>query len=312
MKTHIKITTALMISLGSLATYAQQTPMYTHYMYNTLVVNPAYAGSRDALTATALHRSQWVGLDGAPNTQTISVHSPIISKNIGVGMSLMNDRIGPSNNTSINAHFAYRIKLNQKSKLALGVMGGADIYQANIDNLNVDQEGDPVFQNNINGRATPSFGFGMYYSRDRFYAGVSVPNLVENSLSEINEDGNIMIAAQQRHYFLIAGALFNLSPSIAFKPTTLVKLTVAAPVQLGVTTTFILMKKLHLGAMYRTGDAFGALVGLTISDQFYLGYSYDKSHGLNTFRYNSGSHEIALRYDFIFSSKKQIHTPRHF
>lgn len=312
MKTLIKITAALVISLGSLTTHAQQTPMYTHYMYNTLVVNPAYAGSREALTVTALHRSQWVDFKGAPKTQTLTIHTPLQNEHIGVGLSLLNDKIGPSNNTSINAQFAYRMQLNLKSRLALGLTGGADINQARLSTLNTDQQADPVFQSNLENHVTPNFGVGAYYSRERFYTGISVPNLLQNSYSEVSQDGNVLVAQQQRHYFLIAGAVFNLSQDLVFKPTTLIKLTAAAPAQADLTATFILMKKLHLGAMYRTGDAVGALVGLALTDQLYLGYSYDKSHGLNTFRYNQGSHEIMLRYDFMFASKKQIHSPRHF
>lgn len=312
MKTLIKITIALVISLGSLTTHAQQTPMYTHYMYNTLVVNPAYAGSRDALTVTALHRSQWVDFKGAPRTQTLSMHTPIINEHIGVGLSLMNDKIGPSSNTSINAHFAYRMKLTRHSKLALGLTGGVDVNRATLNTLNIDQPNDPVFENNIDNHTTPNIGFGAYYSRERFYAGVSVPNLVQNSYSETNDNGNTLIAEQQRHYFFIAGAMFDISHNIGFKPTTLIKLTAAAPLQADFTATFILVKKLHLGAMYRTGDAYGALVGFALTNQFYLGYSFDKSYGLETFTYNQGSHEIVLRYDFLFASKKQIHSPRHF
>ena len=312
MKTLLKITTALVLALGSLSTYAQQTPMYTHYMYNTLVVNPGYAGSREALTVTALNRSQWVSFAGAPKTQTITLHTPIVNEHIGVGLSLMNDKIGPSNNTSVNAHFAYRMKLTQKSKLALGLTGGVDINQADLSTLNVDQQGDPVFQNNLNNHITPNFGFGAYYSRERFYTGVSVPNLLQNSYSEINQNGSTLIAQQQRHYFFIAGAMLNITHDLAFKPTTLIKVTAAAPAQADFTASFIIIKRLSIGAMFRTGDAVGALVGLNLTDQFYLGYSYDKSYGLNTPKYNQGSHEIVLRYDFIFPSKKQIHSPRHF
>jgi type IX secretion system PorP/SprF family membrane protein len=312
MKTLIKITTVLVIGLGSLTAEAQQNPMFTHYMYNTLVVNPGYAGSREALTVTALNRAQWVDFDGAPRTQTLTMHTPLRNEHIGVGLSLMNDKIGPSNNTAVNAHFAYRMKLTSKAKLALGLTGGADINQAKINNLNTDQQGDPVFQNNLRNHATPNVGFGAYYSRERFYTGLSVPNLLQNSYSETNTNGNTLVSKQQRHYFFIAGAVFNLSHDVAFKPTTLVKVTAAAPAQADFTATFVLMRKLHVGAMIRTGDAYGALVGLNLTDQFYLGYSFDKSYGLNTFRYNQGSHEIVLRYDFIFASKKQIHSPRHF
>ena len=312
MKIIKKITVLTLLTLGSISTYAQQNPMYTHYMYNTLSVNPAYAGSREALTVTALHRSQWVGFEGAPSTQTITMHSPLPNHNVGLGLSLTNDKIGPISNTGVVANFAYRIPLTEKSKLALGLSGGVNIMQADLSALQLDQQNDPVFVNNINNHVTPNFGFGTYYSRERFYDGVSVPNLLENSYSTIESNGGTLIAKEQRHYFLIAGAVLNLSHNLAFKPTTLVKVTAAAPIQVDLTASFIIMDKLLLGAMFRTGDAVGALVGIDITDQLHLGYSYDWSYGLNTGIYNKGSHEIVLRYDFIFASKKQIHSPRHF
>lgn len=313
MKTPIKITLAMALTLGSLASYAQQAPLFTHYMYNTLAVNPGYAGSREALTVTALHRSQWVDFAGAPTTQTLTMHSPIINEHIGIGLSVLNDKIGPTNNTSIVADFAYRMKLTQKSKLALGLSAGANIFQANLNTLNLDQPNDAVFQNNVNNKTTPNVGFGVYYSRDRFYAGLSAPSLIENSYSEVNQNGgSTLIASEQRHYFFIAGALINLGHNLDFKPTTLIKVTAAAPIQADLTASFIIMKRLLLGGMYRTGDAVGGLIGYDITEQLHIGYSYDWSYGLETSKYNNGSHEIMLRYDFIFSSKKQIHSPRNF
>lgn len=312
-KNSVKITLGLALVLGSTTAKAQQTPMFTHYMYNTLAVNPAYAGSRDALTVTALHRSQWVDFTGAPMTQTITLHSPIQDLPIGLGLSLVNDKIGPVNNTGINADFAYRIHLNEKSKLALGVSGGVNILQARLNTLALDQQADPTFQNNINNRVTPNFGVGAYYSRERFYTGLSVPNLVENKMAAINQVGTTtLIGKEQRHYFFIAGAVFNLSNNLAFKPTTLLKMTVAAPVQLDVTASFIIAKKATIGVMYRTGDAAGMLVGFDITNQFHVGYSFDWSFGVRTFTYNQGSHEFMLRYDFMSTSKKQIHSPRYF
>lgn len=313
MKTLKKITFALVLILGFLSANAQQTPMFTHYMYNTLLVNPAYAGSRDALTITALNRSQWVDFGGAPITQTLSMHTPLRSEHIGLGLSILNDKIGPTNNTSAVIDFSFIMNLTKKSKLALGLSGGVNIFRANLSTLELTEQNDPVFINDINNLVTPNFGFGAYYSRERFYAGVSVPNLLENSYSEISQpNGNTLIGKEQRHYFFIAGALFNLSPNLALKPTTLVKMTAAAPIQADLTASFIINKKFLLGAMYRTGDALGALVGLNITDQFHLGYSFDWSYGLKTGKYNNGSHELMLRYDFIFNSKKQIHSPRYF
>jgi len=313
MKTLKKIIVVLVLTIGSLTLSAQQAPMYTHYMYNTLMVNPAYAGSRDALTVTALYRTQWVDFKGAPVTQTLSLHTPIINQHIGVGLSVLNDKIGPTNNTSVFADFAFIMNLTKKSKLALGVSAGANMFQANLNTLNLDQGSDPAFQTNVNNKVTPNFGFGAYYSRERFYAGISAPNLVQNSYSVTNpENVTTLISKEQRHYFLIAGTLINLSSNLAFKPTVLIKMTPAAPMEADVTASFIIIKKLLLGAMVRTGDAVGGLVGLNITDQLHIGYSYDWSYGLRTFKYNQGSHEIVLRYDFIFSSKQQIHSPRNF
>jgi len=313
MKTLKKITFVLTLILATLSVKAQQTPMYTHYMYNTLMVNPAYAGSRDALTITALNRSQWVDFGGAPITQTLSMHTPLRSEHIGIGLSILNDKIGPTNNTSVFADFAFIMKLTDKSKLALGLSGGANIFRANLSSLALTEQNDPIFVNDINNLVTPNFGFGAYYSRERFYAGISVPNLIENSYSEISQpNGNTLIGKAQRHYFFIAGTLFNLSPNLALKPTTLVKVTNGAPVQADLTASFIIMNKFLLGGMIRTGDAVGALVGLDITNQFHLGYSFDWSYGLKTGKYNNGSHELMLRYDFIFLSRKQIHSPRYF
>ncbi len=277
----------LILAFASFSLKAQQSPMYTHYMYNTLVVNPGYAGSRDALTVTGLHRSQWVNFDGAPMTQTLTFHTPLKSQPIGVGMSIFNDRIGPMNNTSIFGDFAYRLKLGEKSKLALGVSGGVNILQARLNSLWLDNQNDPTFQNNITNRVTPNFGVGAYYSRERLYLGVSVPQLLENDYSSISTlNGTSLVAKEQRHYFFIAGAVFNLSRNLAFKPTTLIKVTSAVPIQADVTASFIIAKKLLLGAMYRTGDAVGALIGFDISNQFHIGYSFDWSSGLRTVKYN--------------------------
>jgi type IX secretion system PorP/SprF family membrane protein len=310
---NLNILTIVAIGLSCSGIQAQQAPMYTHYMYNTLSVNPAYAGSRDALTITGLHRSQWVDFKGAPVTQTLTLHTPLRNEHIGVGLSLSNDKIGPSNNTSLFADFAYIMKLNKKSKLALGLSAGANIFQGQLNTLALDEQNDAVFQNNISNRTTPNFGFGAYYSRERFYAGISVPHLIQNNYSVVNmADGSTLIAKEQRHYFLIAGTMIKLSNNLEFKPTTLVKVTPAAPVQADVTASFIIMKKLLIGAMYRTGDAAGALIGVDLTEQLHVGYSYDWSFGLQTAKYNKGSHEIVLRYDFIYSSKKQIHSPRYF
>lgn len=307
------IMTALALSIVCLSIHAQQAPMYTHYMYNTLVVNPAYAGSRDALTVTALQRMQWVDFDGAPLTNTISLHMPLRNKHVGLGLSLTNDKIGPSNNTTVCVDYAFIMKLTENSKLALGLSAGANLIQTDLMSLELDNPDDPAFQENVKNNITPDVGFGIYYSRERFYAGLSVPNLFQNSFSVVNQDNeSTVIGREQRHYFFITGAMLKMTNDLAFKPTALVKMTQGAPIQADLTGSFIIMKRLLLGAMFRTGDAVGGLVGFDITDQLHIGYSYDWSYGLRTGLYNKGSHELVLRYDFITFGKKQIHSPRYF
>jgi type IX secretion system PorP/SprF family membrane protein len=312
MKT-LKIAIVLILASGWEAIHAQQEPMYTHYMYNTLVINPGYTGSREALSVTALHRSQWVNYKGAPIVQTLTMHAPLKNEHLGLGLSVTNDKIGPTNNTAVFADFAYIMKLNAKSKLALGLSAGVNIFQADLNSLQLDQQADPSFQNNISNKINPNFGFGAYYSRERFYAGVSIPNIIQNNYMVVNlPNGSTWAGKEQRHYYFIAGTMIKLSDNLEFKPTTFVKVTPAAPIQADVTASFVIVKKLLLGVMYRTGDAFGGLIGLDVTSQFHVGYSFDYSYGVKTFKYNNGSHEIVLRYDFNFSNKKQIRSPRYF
>jgi len=313
MKT-IKFIIALVLSLVSIvAATAQQAPMYTHYMNNTLVVNPAYAGSRDALTVTAINRIQWVGFDGSPVTQSITIHSPLTNEHIGLGLSVLNDKIGPTNTTAVAVDYAYRFNLTENSKMSFGLSVGMNVFQANLNTLQLDVQNDQVFLTDINNRIMPNIGFGAYYSTERFYAGFSVPNLLENSYSEIAQtSSSTLIGKEQRHYFFIAGSMIMLSDNLEFKPTTYIKVTSAAPVEADLTASFVIQKRFLIGAMVRTGDALGALVGFDVTDQFHIGYSFDWSYGLQTFRYNQGTHEIVLRYDFLLPNRKQIHSPRNF
>lgn len=292
--------------------YGQQDAMFTHYMYNTLAVNPGYAGSREAMTVTALHRAQWVDYKGAPVTQTLTLHSPLKSEKIGLGFSMINDKIGPVKTTAMYGDFAYILKLNSRSKLSFGLKAGLSLMQANLTPLTLEDQSDITFQSNLKSKLLPNFGFGMYYSRQRFYAGISAPRLLENDYSK-NESGAVKkIGNEQRHYYLITGAMFRLSDNIDLKPTTLIKVTMAAPIEADLTATFICHKKLLLGVNWRTNDALGALIGYNITEQFHVGYSFDWSYGLRTFKYNNGTHEVMLSYDFIFKDKGKITSPRFF
>jgi len=307
-----KIYIIILLVLIGFSIKAQQDAMYTHYMFNTLSVNPAYAGSRDALTITGLHRSQWVSFPGAPKTQTLTVHSPVFNKNTGIGISVINDKIGPTNTTSLYLDFSYRIKITEKAKLAFGLKGGLNLMSNNLSQLSLDESNDPAFIADINSNVLPNFGFGMYYSTDKFYAGVSIPKLLENDFKTNSTSGGTDLTSEKRHYFLILGSVFKLTETIKLKPTGFVKIANGAPIQGDITSTFIFNDKFWVGGMFRTGDALGILAGLNITDQFALGYSFDWSYANTTMVYNGGSHEIMLRYDFIYKNDKKIRSPRYF
>ena len=294
------------------ASKAQQDPMYTHYMYNTLSVNPAYAGSRDALTITGITRHQWVGLEGAPTTQTITTHTPILSEKLGAGLSFVSDRIGPISTAIFSADLSYQVKVSEKANLSFGLKGGFSYRQGNLSNLQTTDALDPSFENNIQSDFLPNFGFGMYYSTERYYAGVSVPKLLQNNFST----GQAVVsssdpAAEKRHYFLIGGAIFPISSALLFKPTTLVKVVENAPLEVDFTANFLIFEKVWLGAMYRSRDAVGALLGYQFTEQLKFGYSLDcaTTRLIST---QSGTHEVMLTYDFLFKTQGKIKSPRYF
>ncbi len=289
--------------------FGQQDEMFTHYSFNTMHVNPAYAGSRDALTLVGLHRSQWVTFPGAPVSQTFSAHSPIFKDKIGLGVSLSNDKLGPNSNQGYFVDLSYRLKLGT-GNLAFGLKGGVNSFSSNLDELYTNDAGDQQFAGNIQSSLIPNFGFGVYYSTERFYAGVSSPRLLENQYLA----DNINSGSQERHYYFIAGGMLDIAKSknIQLKPTTFVKYVEGAPIQFDLTALVYFNNRAWVGPMFRSGDSFGGLAGLNITDQLGLGYVFDWSFANRTGTYNSGSHEVMLRHDFIFKDKGVKVSPRYF
>lgn len=307
-----KILISASLLLTIMLSYGQQEAMFTHYMFNTLVVNPAYAGSRDALTITGLHRSQWVSFPGAPTTQTVTLHTPIANDQLGLGLSVINDKIGPTNTTAIYADFAYKLKVNEKARLSFGLKGGVNLRSNKLSSLSLDESNDNAFSSNVSSKVLPNFGFGMYYYTDKFYVGLSTPKLLENNFTTNTVSGSSSLASEKRHYFLIAGTVFPITENIKLKPTGFMKVTEAAPIEGDITLTALFKDKFWAGLMFRTGDALGVLVGANITDQLSLGYSFDWSYTNTTFKYNAGSHELMLRYDLIYNNAKKIRSPRYF
>lgn len=285
--------------------FAQQDAQFTQYMYNTININPAYAGSRGALSMFALYRTQWVGLDGAPVTSTVSVNTPINESNVGVGVSLINDKIGPTTENTISADVSYSIQTSEDWKLSFGVKATANLFDLDPTKLNPVDAGDPTLQNYS--KFSPNIGAGVYYHSDKAYIGFSVPSFIETSRYDDNE---VAIFKEKINYYLIAGYVFNFGDTVKFKPAALAKMVEGAPLQADVSANFMFFDKLTLGVSYRWSAAMSAMAGFQVSDGLYIGYGYDhETTNLNN--YNSGSHEIYLRYE-LFSNVSKMITPRFF
>lgn len=308
----MKLISGIALTLLCHIALAQQDAMYTHYMFNTQAVNPAYAGSREALSVTTLHRSQWAShFPKNPVTQSLTLHTPLRNENIGMGLSIFNDRLGPEKTTSVFADFAYRIQVSDYGKLSFGLKGGLSMHSIDYDILNPEQADDPVLRNNENSLWLPNFGFGMYYTNNKFYAGFSIPQLIEENFLSNTVVGGAKFALQ-RHYYFIAGTVLKFSDDINFKPTTYIKMTKGVPVEVDLTANFQFYDRFLLGVMFRTRDAIGALAGFQINEQWAIGYSYDWSVLNQIPNNNFGSHEIVLRYDMFFLESHHIKSPRHF
>jgi type IX secretion system PorP/SprF family membrane protein len=296
----------------SLISYAQQDSQFTQYMYNTINVNPAYAGSKESMNIFALHRTQWVGLDGAPLTNTASINTPINGSNVGLGVSIVNDKIGPSDENNIAVDFSYTIHTSDTYKLSFGLKATANLLNIDFTKLNKDDMNDYNFDTNIDNKFSPNIGVGFYLHSDNTYIGISAPNLLETKHFDryAGTGSNSHIASEKIHYYLIAGHVFDLSSEVKFKPSILTKVVQGAPLQLDISGNFLINEKFVAGLAYRWSAAVSAMVGFQATDSWFIGYGYD----LETTRlanYNSGSHEIFLRYE-LFKKYDKIISPRFF
>lgn len=297
---------SIVMMFTAIVCYAQQDAQYTQYMYNTINVNPAYAGSRGALSFFALHRTQWVGLDGAPVTNSFSINTPFNNSKLGLGVSIVNDEIGPSTSNSISADLSYTVPVSETFKLSFGVKGTANMLNIDITKLNLGDQTDPEFQN-VDDEFSPNIGAGLYLHSDKAYLGLSVPNILE---VDAYNDNDVAIYKEKMNFYLIGGYIFDFSPSVKFKPAFMTKAVEGSPLQVDVSANFLLAEKLVLGLAYRWSASVSAMAGFQISDAFYVGYGYD-FETTELENYNSGSHEVFLRYE-IFKKNSKMTTPRFF
>lgn len=289
---------------------AQQDPQFTQYMYNTMTVNPAYVGSKGHAVITALGRTQWVGFEGAPDTQTLSYDTPLGYSKVGLGFNLVNDKIGPSHEIYLDGNVSYTIETGEEGNLAFGLKLGGRLL--NLDwSLGKSADNDPTFSldRNVNNKFFPTVGAGLYYHQPEWYVGLAVPNFLGSEHYDEKVRDNYEVAVERMHFFLIAGYVFDLNEDIKFKPAALLKGVSGAPISLDVSANFLFNERFRAGLAWRWGDSIAALLGFQASDALHIGYAYD----LTTSNYNvanSGTHEVMLRYEIFREARMK--SPRFF
>lgn len=302
-----KFSLLLAILLSTSIANAQQDEQMSLYMYNKLYYNPAYAGSRDALSAIAIARFQWVDFKGAPKTQWFSVHSPLMQKTLGVGLHAVNDQIGNRSRTAVYGDVSASIPVNKKNdRIALGLSGGFDMVGYDFSEVNVNDINDPYYGTSYS-VIKPNIGAGLYYYGDKHYVSISTPRVLEAFTTDLD---TIVQQLNSRHFFISSGYIFDLNSVFKLQPSFMLKYTPNAPITIDVNASLLMYDKLWTGIMYRYNESMGVNIVYNIKNTFSVGYVYDfPINGLRT--YQTGSHEIFLRYDFI--PKKSTYTsPRYF
>ncbi len=310
MKLYLSLILVWAFGISFTELYAQQDPQYTHYMYNTMAVNPAYAGSRGHAVITGLGRTQWVGFDGAPDSQTLSLDMPLNSKGLGLGINLVNDKLGPSHEMYLDIDGAYAVKTGGRGKLAFGLKVGGRLLNIDWAKGRTEDQKDGAFSENIVNKFLPTVGAGIYYYKPKWYLGLSVPNFLRMEHYDEKLRDAKKVAVERMHFFLIGGYVFNLSQKTKFKPAFLFKGVKGAPLILDVSANFLFNNKFRAGLAWRWDDSVSAMLGFQVNRAFHIGYGYD----LTTTNYNvtnTGTHEILLRYEFL-KNRLTMKSPRFF
>lgn len=293
--------------------YAQSEPMFSQYTFNEIFINPAYAGSHEALSFSSVYRKQWVNMEGAPTTKTFTAHSHLFKSKVGLGVTSYQDQIGVASQTGFFANYAFRIRLN-KGTLSLGMLGGYSGYQERLTEIKTTESGDARFSSNTPMVFAPNFGFGTYYYTKRFYFGISVPRMITNKLiinqySQVERvDGSLNTDAL--HYFIATGFVFDVNPLVKLRPSMMIKAVMNAPIEYDANLSALLYTALWVGAGYRSGDSWNILTAIQVNNQLRIGYSYDYTiTKLKDFA--GGSHEFSMNYVLKYNTKK-ITSPRYF
>lgn len=306
----------LLLAVTALISKAQQDPMYTQYMFNTQTINPAYAGTWESVSFMVLARQQWTGIDGAPQTYTFSMQAPLKNEKVALGLNLISDKVGLEKRFYLFGDYSYLVPVSNKLSLRLGLKGGFTNYSNDLSQYTTNTPGsgvsDPAFQGEIDTKFMPNFGVGAFLYSDKYFVGLSVPKLINNTFE--NNYNNYSVSAEIRHYFLTAGMVFDLGENLKFKPTMLTKATftreLGSPVQFDLSANFLIKERFWLGAMYRTAGSYGFIAQWIIDKKIRFGYAFDYTTS-NLKSFQDGSHEIMVSYELRFDKKKFV-SPRYF
>lgn len=291
-----------------LSATAQQDPHYTQYMYNMSVMNPAYAGSKENLAGGVLYRKQWVDMEDAPSTATFFLHSPV-GKNVGLGVSVINDRIGPVDETNAYADFSYTLNLGGEHRLALGLKAGATFHKVDFNTIypTLPDVGDGIFGGANPNETLFNAGAGLFYYTDNYYVAFSMPNMFKGKY--LNYDG-VEYGTESMHYFLTAGYVFQLNENLKLKPSAMLKSSLENKASLDGSLNLLFHERFEIGATYRLEDSFGGMVNFAITPSLRIGYAYD--HIVSDLNVTTpSSHEFMLLFE-IPSFKKVSRSPRFF
>jgi len=310
MKIKHSIQTIVLSSLGLFGisdAYGQQDPQYTQYMYNHSIINPAYAGTLEGLNIFGHYRTQWVGLEGAPKTATLSLTTPLGESGLGLGVNFVNDHLGVMDDNTLSIDLSYSVDLNYEYKLSFGLNGSFSLLDVTYSKLHIYNPSDPISQNDIKNEFSGNVGAGLFLYSDRSYIGFSAPGI----LNRYRYNDHAASAMKERtHFYLTGGYVFDLSRDWKFKPAALVKAVSGAPVQVDISANFLYAEKFTIGAAYRWDAAVSGLLGFQVTDNLMLGYSYD-ADTMKLANYNSGSHELFLRFT-LTKNNKRLSAPRFF
>ena len=296
-----------LLAIAITKTKAQQDPQYTQYMYNMSVINPAYAGSKETVSGGILYRQQWVGIEDAPTTGTFFMHSPV-GRNVGLGLSIISDKIGPVEENNFYADFSYTLNLGGEHKLAFGLKAGATMHKIDFTGIPATlPQTDPIFESSNPNTTFLNLGTGLFYYTNKYYVAFSVPNMLKSKYLDFN---GRQYGTDVLHYFLTGGYVFDINPNLKFKPFAMVKTSINAPVSFDLSTNFMLYDKFEMGATYRLEDSFGAMINVAVSPTLRIGYAYDRVVS-DIGVISPSSHEVILLYDLNFP-KKVSRSPRYF